>query len=74
MDKLEITSVDTPVLLGSSSKMIIQNVCSETIYWSVSPGSTGKFRLSPSDTIVVDYDVYLSSDSFGREFVVVGRL
>ena len=74
MDKLEITDTEVAVLLGTSKKMIIQNVCSEVVYWSLVPGSTGKFRLNPSDTIIVDYDVYLSSDSFGREFVVVGRL
>lgn len=74
MDRLEVTSTEVAVLLGTSKQVLIQNVCSEIIYWSVAPNSVGKFRLSPSELIMVDYDVYLSSDSFDKEFIVVGRL
>ena len=51
-----------------------QNICSEIIYWSVDSNSSEKFRLKPLDSIVVDYDVYLSSGAYGDEFVVVGKL
>lgn len=74
MERKEITEVETEFLLGTDSHMIIQNITGNHIYWSVDADSTPKFRLKKHDTIIVDYDVYLTSDGHGQEYVTLGRL
>jgi hypothetical protein len=74
MVKIEITEVETPLLLGTDTQMIIQNVSANDVFWSVDTASADKFSLKKQDTIIVDYDIYLTSNGYGQEFVVVGRL
>ena len=73
MEKIEITDTETPILLGTDTQIIIQNVTGNDVLWSVNALSDAKFKLKARDSIIVDYDVYLSSDGHGKEFVVVGR-
>lgn len=72
--RIEITDTETPVLLGTDNHMIIQNVTANDILWAVDALSDAKFTLKKSDSIVIDYDVYLSSDGHGEEYVIVGRV
>ena len=74
MVKIEITEVETSILLGVDTQMIIQNVSANDILWSVDALSDAKFILQKRDTLIVDYDVYLSSNGYGQEFVIVGRV
>lgn len=74
MEKIEITSTETPILLDGDSHMIIQNISANNVFWSVDALSAAKFTLKKQDTIIVDYDVYLTSDGYGKEFIILGRV
>lgn len=74
MEKIEITEVETEILLNTDSHMIIQNVSANDVFWSVDTGSVPKFTLKKQDTIIVDYDVYLTSNGYGVEYVILGRV
>lgn len=74
MVEIEITEVETPILLGSDTQLIIQNMTANDILWAVDALSDAKFTLRSKETIVVDYDVYLASNGYGKECVIVGRV
>ena len=45
MVEIEITEVETPILLGSDTQLIIQNMTANDILWAVDALSDAKFTL-----------------------------
>jgi len=66
--------IEVKIPLNTAKKIIIQNISSAPLKWAIEPNSTSKFILSGKDTIIVDYDVYFSSNRIGTKYLTVGRI
>ena len=62
------------ITIGNDKALIIQNLSGGTVLWANEANQTVLLRLHSQQSIIVDYDVYFSSESYGDANIVVARI